>query len=148
MAKQTFRIEGLKELEKAMMDLPKRVNKRVAAKVLMETAKPLAADGSALAPDDPETGGFDLHTTVRAGTRNTKGAGWTKKDPVEVFIGPRVRHAHLLEFGTKDMDAQPYMRPMWDGGKDWALRNIATLMGEEVAKAAARYARRVARGRR
>lgn len=143
-----FKVEGLKELEKAMMDLPKRVNKRLAQKVLLETATPWAKDGSALAPDDPNTGGFDLHTTVRAGTRNTSGARWTKQDPVEVYIGPRSRHAHLQEFGTKDMPAQPYMRPMWDGGKEWALRNIAQTLGAEIAKAAARYARRVARGRR
>lgn len=148
MASKTFvKVEGLKEVEDAMMDLPKRINKRLTSKVLMETAQPMARDASILAPDDPKTGGYDLHTTVRAGTGNTKGAGWTKRDPVEVYIGPRVRHQHLMEFGTVHTPAQPFMRPMWDASKNWALNNIATRLGEEVAKAAKRYARRLAKGK-
>lgn len=146
--KAWVKAEGLRDLEKTMGTLSKATNKRVGAQVLMETAEPLAADAATLAPDDPTTGGFDLHTTVRAGTKATRGARHRKESPVEVLIGPRSRHAQLQEFGTADQPAQPYMRPMWDGGKDWALKNISSKLWERVSKAAARAAKKAAkRGR-
>lgn len=146
MARTSFvKVEGLRELEKTMGTLSQATNKRVGAQVLMETAEPLAEEAAILAPDDPATGGFDLHSTIRAGTKSTRGARHRKESPVEVLIGPRSRHAQLQEFGTANQPAQPYMRPMWDGGKDWALKNISAKLWERVSKAAARAAKKAAR---
>jgi HK97 gp10 family phage protein len=145
MARTWVKVEGLKELEKVMGNLSAATNKRAAGQVLMEVAEPLADDASILAPDDPATGGFDLHTTVRAGRRATRGAKHRKESPVEVLIGPRSRHAHLQEYGTVNHPAQPFMRPMWDGGKDWALGEIEKKLWERISKAAARAAKKAAR---
>ncbi len=144
----TVKVEGLKDLEAIMGTLSASTNKRAAGQVLMEVAEPLAADAAALAPDDPATGGFDLHTTVRAGRRATRGAKHRKESPVEVLIGPRIRHQQLIEFGTSKMAAQPFMRPMWDGGKDWALSEIEKRLWARIEKAAARAARKAARAAR
>lgn len=144
----SVKVEGLKDLEQALGELSRATGKRVAAQVLMEVAEPLAADAAILAPDDPATGGFDLHTTVRAGRRATRGAKHRKESPVEVLIGPRSRHAQLEEFGTKDAPAQPFMRPMWDGGKFWALSEVQKKLWERIEKAAARAARKAARAGR
>lgn len=145
MVKQVFRVEGLKELEATMMKLPGALNKRVVTALLMDTAKPLATDASMLAPDDPKTGGFDLHTTVRAGTQTTRRTRVPKQSPVEVYIGPRSRHQHLMEFGTENTPAQPFMRPMWDGGQQWALNNIKVELWGRIEGAAKRYAKRMAK---
>ncbi|MCV3209606.1 HK97 gp10 family phage protein [Mesorhizobium sp. YC-39] len=144
----SVKIEGLKELEAALGELSRATSKRIVGQVLMEVAEPLAADAAILAPDDPATGGFDLHTTVRAGRKATRGAKHRKESPVEVLIGPRSRHAQLMEFGTKDVSAQPFMRPMWDGGKLWALAEIQKQLWARIEKAAARAARKAARAGR
>lgn len=144
----TVKVEGLKELEAIMGTLSAATNKRAAAVVLMEVAEPLAEDAAALAPDDPATGGFDLKSTIRAGRRATRGAKHRKESPVEVLIGPRSRHAHLQEYGTSRHGAQPYMRPMWDGSKDWALTEIEKKLWERIQKASARAAKRAARAAR
>lgn len=142
------KVEGLKELEKVMGNLSAATNKRAARQVLMDVGEQLADDASHLAPDDPATGGFDLHTTVRAGRRATRGAKHRKESPVEVLIGPRSRHQQLVEFGTSKTPAQPFMRPTWDGGKDWALKEISSQLMARIEKAAARAAKKAGKGRR
>lgn len=82
--------------------------------------------------------------------------------PVMMFVGPTVRapHAHLVEFGTAPhingglfagsqhpgTAPRPFARPAWDANKDAALQKIAAELAAEINKAAARQAKRRARG--
>ena len=50
MARGTFRIEGLKELDKALAELPKSVAKNVLVRVLTEQGQPIKDEGQRLAP--------------------------------------------------------------------------------------------------
>ncbi|MGL5934599.1 MAG: HK97-gp10 family putative phage morphogenesis protein [Cetobacterium sp.] len=147
MARSWVKVHGLRECEKALSELPRATAKNVASRVLLKAAKPIAANAKTMAPDDPATGGFDLHTTIRAGKKTTRGAKHRKESPVEVYVGPRARHQHLLEFGTIKMSAQPYMRPAWDAGKDDALDTIADEIWAEISKAVSRASRKAARMR-
>lgn len=142
MPRVTFKVTGLRELERALSTLKKATAKAVAQRALLKAAQPMADDARQRAPDDPATGGFDLHTTVRTGKKTTRGARHRKESEVEVFFGPRSRHAQLQEFGTSKMAAQPYMRPAWDAGKMQALETIKDEMWNEIAKAAKRAAKR------
>lgn len=149
MARTWVKVEGLRELERALAELPKRTSKSVARRTLLKAAQPMAEDARSKAPDDPATGGKDLHTSISAGTKLSRGGRrrHRKQSDVEVFIGPHARHAHLQEFGTAHHAAQPFMRPAWDAGKMKALDTIKEELWNEIKKAAKRIARRAARAK-
>lgn len=43
-------------------------------------------------------------------------------------------HAHLVEFGTVHMAAQPFMRPAWDGLRDKLEEEIGEELGGAIEK--------------
>ncbi|MDP3379103.1 MAG: HK97 gp10 family phage protein [Brevundimonas sp.] len=134
------KIEGLRELEQALMALGKVAAKNVARRTLMKAAQPIADDAAQRAPE--ETG--SLIKSVAASTRNPKRN--KKESPVEVHVGPgRSPRAHLQEFGSRRHGPQPFLRPAWEGGKDDALASIAGDLADEIDKAAKRQSRKAAR---
>lgn len=136
----SVQIEGLRELEAALANLPKATAKNVLRRVLKKAAAGTLADAQSKAPRD--TGGLSKSIIMGVKTRRHGGG---------LFIGPSYkrgdsgRHGHLLEFGTVNMPAQPFMRPAWDANKDAALASITNDLGTEIDKAAKRAARKAAR---
>ncbi len=172
--KTTVRVEGLKELDAALAELPKAAARRTLVRVLTKAGEPLAERARQLAPDDPRTGAPDLHTSiaVSAKLKNPVGArefaavmkaGGTRADAgramaaarreqpggslAMMFVGPdaKQRHAHLQEFGTVHHGPQPFMRPAWDEKKGEALEIIKRTLGDEIMKTAKRIAARAAK---
>jgi HK97 gp10 family phage protein len=141
----TVRVEGLAELEAALAELPKATGKNVLKRVLMAAAAPIEADAAAAAPH--LTG--RLRRDVATGTRLTRRqAGLARKlgkSEVEVHVGVKDPAGVQNEFGNIHQPPQPFLRPAWDANKDSALETIASQLGEEIEKSAARLARRAAR---
>jgi HK97 gp10 family phage protein len=143
------RVEGLRELEAALKELPKATGKRVLRNSLRKAAEPIARDAAARAPVDDGT----LRDSIGVGTRLTKRqAGLHRKmfrddrASVEMFVGAGgLAQATQMEFGNFKDSPQPYMRPAWDGNKMQALETIKTELWNEIQKAAARHARKMAR---
>src|SRR5690606_8122518 len=73
--KSTLRIDGLKELDKALGDLPKATARNVLHRTLRKAGAPIAEEASRLAPDDPATQAPDLHTSIAVSTRLKNKAG-------------------------------------------------------------------------
>jgi HK97 gp10 family phage protein len=158
------RVDGLRELEKALLELAPSVGKGVMRRTLLKAGAPIQEQAQQLAPErDPDApvitykrNGKEvirrpgtMKALVQMGTRLTKRQAATAKregkSSVEVYVGTRDRMARLQEFGTSDTPAQPFMRPAWDANKDGAVEIIRTEMGGEIQKAAARAARKTAR---
>lgn len=140
-----FKIEGLRELERALADLPRSTGRGVLRRVLKKAAEPIAADAEANAPRN--TGALSREVTVasrltRHQARMQRRMG---KSEMEMHIGVRRTAGVQNEFGNANQPAQPFMRPAWDANKDSALRTIADDLGSEIEKAAARQARKTAR---
>lgn len=134
------KVEGLKELEQALMALGRVAARNVARRTLMKAAQPIADDAAQRAPE--ETG--SLVKSVAASTRNPR--RHKKESPVEVHVGPgRSPRAHLQEFGSRHHGPQPFLRPAWQAGKDDALASIAADLSDEIAKATKRQANKAAR---
>lgn len=155
MARVTVKVSGLRELDRALGQLPKSTGKAVLRRVLKKAGQPMADDMRAKAPDDPETGGNDLRSSIGVGTKLSKRQAKlhrkmfkNDKASAEVFVGAgKVAHAHLQEFGTAHHGAQPFARPAWDAGKMQALETIKTDLWSEIDKAAIRLAKKAAKGR-
>jgi HK97 gp10 family phage protein len=143
MARERFRVEGLRELEAALSQLTKATARRVARDVLKEAAQPIADAGEANAPF--LTGG--LKNSYGVGTKLTRRQRQQhkKESPVEVFAGPNNPAAIQTEFGNEHQQAEPHLRPAWDAKKMAALDLIKARMWEKIEKAAARAAKRAAR---
>ncbi len=137
------KIEGLRELDQALIALGKVTAKNAARRTLRKAAEPIRAAAVQAAPVD--TG--DLIKSVAVSTRNPKRN--KKQSPIEVHVGPG-RHPQAItqEFGTRDHSPQPYMRPAWAAEKGTALRLIKQTLTAEIMGAAKRQARKAARGAR
>lgn len=69
MAATKFKIEGLKELDAALGELPKGAARATLHRVLRKAAIPLRDRIAALAPDDPATPAPDLHRSIQISTK-------------------------------------------------------------------------------
>lgn len=125
----TMKIKGLKELDRALAQLPDAVAYDVIQGAALEALQPMADMARRLAPEDPSTPDPDLNTSIvvsphlKAG-RATKFRG---NGPyfVRVFMGPNMSgypQAIMQEFGTRNHGAQPYMRPAFEDKKVEAVK--------------------------
>jgi len=150
----TLKVEGLRELEKALAELPKATAKNVVRKVLKEAAEPMV---NAAQSNAPKLSG-KLKADIKASTKLAKsqkpkatyiaGIGYRSqgKSTVEMYVGPgQLPQAHLNEFGSRNNTAAPFMRPAFDAEAGGALDHIKSRMGEEIEKSAKRLAAKIAR---
>ncbi len=149
MAKTTVKIEGLKELDQALGELPKATGKNVLRRVIREAAEPMARLARANAPVDEG----HLRESIDVSTRlSRRQAGMHKRmfasdrSSVEMFVGPGTHpQGHLREFGGDGNPPHPFVRPAWDAEKRPTLDRIANSLWMEIDKAAQRLARKAAR---
>lgn len=148
MARQIVKVEGLKELKAALEELPKATGTNVLKRALTEAGQLVAGPAAAMAPDDPETGGYDLKKSITVGQRLSRRQKKRHKkgSKVEVFIGAGpLSQATQQEFGNALHGPQPYMRPAWDANKMGALEYIKKALAEQIEKARERLARKTAK---
>lgn len=145
-------IEGLRELEKALSELPRATGKNVLRRILRKRAEPLASDAQGKAADDPDTPGTRIQ--FRFGSKLTKRqAGIHKKmfkddkAAVEIFVGQEGSGPAPVqqEFGNVNHGPQPALRPAWDAGKDALVDGYADDLWTEIDKAAKRLAKKRAK---
>jgi len=170
--KVTVKVEGLRELRAALQQLSQATQKNVLLRVLKRRAEPVAERARQLVPVRVGTLRQSIMVTTRArgakpaqvafaaamragATREEAGAAAraaNRNNPAagmaEVFVAStNRRYSHMVEFGTENMAAQPYLRPAWDALKQQVLDGIAADIKAEIDKAVARVARKRA-GRR
>ncbi len=144
----TFRIVGASELERALAQLPKAVAKSVLRGVLRKAGAPIVDHAVALCPH--RTGelarSIDIRPTLTRRQRNRRMRGGA----AEMFIGPSFpmgAHGHLIEFGTVNMAAQPFLRPAWDAGKTRVLESVRKDIWQALVRVARRLAKRAEAGK-
>ncbi|OLP56668.1 hypothetical protein BJF92_11305 [Rhizobium rhizosphaerae] len=145
-----IKIDGLRELDQALGQLPRSTAKSVLRRVLIEAGEPVARKARANAPKLT----LHLQETTDVGTKLTRRqAALHKKETkddrafAEVFVGTSDPAGMQDEFGNEHQASQPWLRPAWDSTKQATLERIANSLWGEIEKAAGRLARRAARGR-
>lgn len=144
MARQTFKIEGLAELDEALTELPKATARNVLLRTLKEQGQPIKDEGERLAPR--LTGGLKQSYTVGTKlSRRQKGMN-RKESDVEVYVGP-TPHAKSVqtEFGNAHQAAQPHLRPAFDANVMRVLDGIKDSLAGQIDKARQRLARKAER---
>lgn len=153
-----MKLEGAKELEAALRELPHRLQKSTIRRALIKAGEPIVADARSRVP--VESGRLQrviqIATRLSRRQRRTRAKG-ANKGQVDVYIGAApARYAHLVEFGsgprrtktgksTGQMPAHPFLRPAWEAGKVKALQDFSRLLWIEIEKSAKRLAKRKAK---
>ena len=65
---------------------------------------------------------------------NLKGSITREKFHDRAEVGTNVEYAEHVEYGTKHMTAQPYLRPAIDENRKGLLRKLAELMRAEIQR--------------
>lgn len=155
------KLDGFRELEKALAEVPKATGKSVLRRVGKGALEPMAQQAVGNAPIDEG----DLRASIavsekrtpRARTRTARqliGGKWRSgpTTSIDIAMGPAggrgaLHYATFVEFGTVDTAAHPFMRPAWEAGKMRALDYVKSNLKTEIDKAAARHARKLAKQR-
>lgn len=147
MPKIKVKIEGLRELDRALGQLPKAAAKAVLRKVLVDAAEPMAQSMRSGAPRDT----YNLHESIDVSTklsRRQRGIHRNQDTPSfqEVFVGTNNPAGMQQEFGNSRHVAQPFVRPAWDSEKTPTLQRISNSLWLRITQAAQRLARKAAKG--
>jgi hypothetical protein len=149
-------IPGLAELDRALAELPKSIQKGVLRRVGLAALEPFVEKVRAMAPVDedptssPQRPPGTLRDSYHAGTKLNKAQARTArregKSSVEVYAGTNDPAGVQNEFGNDHQPAQPHARPAWDATQKQVLERLKTGLATEIEKARARLARRQSRG--
>jgi HK97 gp10 family phage protein len=138
----TVKVDGLRQIEKAMMELKPAAAKAVTRRVAKKALQPIADKAKSLAPEDEG----NLRDAISVSTKARK--GMQKPDAVNVFVGVATSEGRVAvnqEYGNEDHAAQPFMRPAWEGGKMKVLSDFKDGMTVEVGKSVQRARRKAAK---
>lgn len=141
-----LKFEGGRELEAALSGITAQATrKNVARRALRAAAEPIL--GAYKSATTVLTGHLRLSSIVgtrlnRRQSRLNRG----QKMPVEVYVGTNDPAGLQEEFGNRHQAAKGNLRKAWDSvGGERALAVIRREMWREIAAAAGRQARRIAR---
>lgn len=144
----TIKIEGLKDLDRALGELPKTTARATLRRVGVKALQPFDKAWRSNAERNRLTGALDSSGGV--GTKLTRRQARQQKKTVdksfvEVFAGPNDPAAVPAEFGTVDQPPRPSMRPAWDATAGQTLQIVGDELGTEIDKSAKRLARKAAK---
>lgn len=107
---------------------------------LMRSAEEVAANMRALVPVD--SGALQESITVTAPGQETpayaEGGGKRTAGPNQALVtagNEHVRHGHLVEWGTVELEAQPFMMPAWRTAKPRIERRIQRAIAKAIREA-------------
>jgi len=131
------KLEGLKGVEDALMQVKGQTAKNKVRKVLREAGEPVArrARGMVAVDEGDLRESIDVSPVLNRSQRREYRKGYFAD--VEMHIGPSgLVQGITQEFGTFSQPANPFMRPAWDAMKGDTLDTIGGLLWAEVSKKA------------
>lgn len=142
--REWMKVEGLKELDEALTELPKATARNVLKRTLMRAGEPIRAAAEMLAPVLKGTLKISIAVGTKLSARQKK--LHQKQSDVEVFVGAGpLPQAHLQEFGNANQPPQRFLTPAWEANKMNALEIVKSDLALEIEKARERLARKAAR---
>lgn len=159
----SLRIEGLKELDKLLGELPASTARRTSRKGMMAALEPVAAAARSMAPRGVEPKNARSADSIAVSDKLTRAqaraaARTDRQTPtmIHAYVGMANPLGHLIEFGSGPrrkkngqyvgiMPAQPFMRPAWDANRAAVLASLTAHLRVEIDKVLARRAKRAAR---
>jgi HK97 gp10 family phage protein len=148
---QIMRVEGLKELESALLDLKTSTAKTIMRRNLIKAAQPMANRANQLSPDDKATTVSSLNESNVAATKQSKRLKKYFKgnsSTIEIYVGPeksQVVKAIQQEFGNVNHGPQSFLRPAWDETKGDIPETLRDMAWVDIKKTVKRNTARQAK---
>ena len=157
-----IKIEGLKDLDKALSELKTYTARRVGKRAMAKALEPVAVSARQRAPRSKD--GKHLADSIGVGQKLTKAQAKEQRRAQRegrhimlMYVGPREPHSHLVEFGTVErfhksgksvgkMPPSPFMRPAWDENSQAVLKTLSVELRAELDRAIARAAKAAGKG--
>lgn len=137
MSSFNFKIEGGKELDTALKQLGRDLEKKVAKSAVRAGATVIAKEARLHVPVESGT----LKNSIRVVTRSKRTGDAVAS--VVTRSGKKYRsknmdawYAPLVEFGTKNMPAKPFLRPALDSKGGDAIKRMSEIIQKRIAKLA------------
>lgn len=139
----TSKVIGAAEIEALLKQLPDKVARKVVGQSLRRGGTSLVKRAKANLESNQSVDSGLLKSKI--GVRQSKGkaaVGILKGSQTVTRKGRKperatpTRYAHLIEFGTKNIPAKPFLRPALDEGGSEAIKIIGEAMGKGVMKEA------------
>lgn len=151
-----MKMSGLRDIERALAQLPAGTAKGVARRAMKKELAPVAATANALWPGSRDDV-FRITARVTAGQLGDSVAE-RGRSVTNLFVGAPggaggTPEAHLVEFGTGprfqkngrftgSVAPQPMLQPAWDMHKRQMLDGLGRRLWDEIEKTMARRAKR------
>jgi HK97 gp10 family phage protein len=136
-----MKLEGLKEMQRALKKLPDNIQWHVVIEALLDAGEPMRDEAAMLAPDATPLGvGLSKSLVV---SEKATGGELDRKDEATVYVGPKTdrpnsgSHGLVVELGSGpryhesgkfvgQMPPAPFLRPAFDATKVAVLRRFAS----------------------
>lgn len=155
-----IKMEGFRELEKALSELPAGTSKGIARRAMKKELKPVMDMANSFWPGST-TDVFRITSKISSRQRS-QSVATRGKSVLNMFVGaPGGKdgspEAHLIEFGTGprfqkngrftgSVSPTPMLQPAWDANKGKILDGLGARLWDEIEKTVARRAKRAAKG--
>lgn len=116
-----FNFQGFKELEKLMQK---------SAKVEQEVRQVVKSNGNEL--KNRTVRKADFKKGYQTGTTKRSIQEHISNDGLSVTVGPTTEYAPYLEYGTRYMEAQPFVRPAWVEQVPKFVRDLNNIIKENT----------------
>lgn len=134
-----FKIEGLKEVDRVLADVPQSTGKRAMRKALIFAGQPTARE----ARRNARVRNADLQESIDVSSTARPRPKPIFRSDVEVYIGPgQLVQALTEEFGTPDQAPENNLREAWDKTRDRVLERAGVGIFDEVELVVQRRAKR------
>lgn len=151
---ERLHIAGAKEMEQLLRQLPQQLARQTLTAALREAAQPVLEEARRLAPVGTESKGRVRLRRSKKGKVSISHYGKLKPS-LRIATVPASRTPHsatvvvtvgkafwgmFLEFGTRHMKKQPFLRPAFEARQREALNRLGQALGERIEKAAKKLA--------
>jgi HK97 gp10 family phage protein len=141
----TVRVDGLRELQRALAALPKELQRTSETTALREGMKPVLKTARAIAPKDSGLLKKAIGLTVRKGKNGMTsrvGARTGFRQQVtrkgKTVTADPSKYSHLVEYGTSHSAAKPFIRPAVESNESAITEGLANGYEKGMEKALAK----------
>lgn len=141
-----YKVEGLKELDELLAELPSKIAGTVLRQAVMDSAKPALWSAIYLAPYSlvyrkgskrhPEQARYPgmLKKNIILRSQSPKAKNDFNAEAVVGFT-KRAYYGSFVEFGTSKMSARPFLRPAADATREESVAKFGDYLAARIAKA-------------
>jgi HK97 gp10 family phage protein len=128
----TFTLTGVKEIQRAYRELPKRFANKVIRQAIRKALKPMAARVKELTPR--KTGALAAATKVRARPKRKRGQIALDVMQGEGSFKGNTFYGGFQNFGTKKMTGKHFFERAFDETKDAASAQVSTEISDGIVR--------------